>query len=216
MWRQAEYHAARVAEYRYSDDQPAFTNAYLWPVLRRLLAQHAPPPQRVFELGCGNGATAHLLALDGYSVVAVDPSASGIAIAKRYESDRLRFEPGSISEDLKARFGTFPVVLSLEVIEHCPSAREFMSAFCSLLAPGGIGIISTPYHGYLKNLLVVASGNFDHHFDPLWEGGHLKFFTRAKLAELFAENNLRQPEFHRVGRVPALAKSVIAVVRAEP
>ncbi|MEA2463367.1 MAG: hypothetical protein QOJ98_1114, partial [Acidobacteriota bacterium] len=42
------------------------------------------------------------------------------------------------------------------------------------------------------------------------------FFTRAKLAELFAENNLRQPEFHRVGRVPALAKSVIAVVRAEP
>ena len=211
-----EYHAARVAEYRYNDDQPTFTNAYLWPALRRLLARHAPPPQRVFELGCGNGSTARMLAADGYSVVAVDPSATGIEIAKQSASDRLRFELGSTSEDLGARFGTFPVVVSLEVIEHCPSAHEYMRAFRSVLAPGGIGIISTPYHGYLKNLLVVASGKFDHHFDPLWEGGHLKYFTQAKLEELFTKNDLRRHEFHRVGRVPALAKSIIAVVRADP
>jgi 2-polyprenyl-3-methyl-5-hydroxy-6-metoxy-1,4-benzoquinol methylase len=201
-----------VSEYRYSDDQPTFTNAFLWPALRQLLAQHAPAPRRVFELGCGNGATARMLAGEGYSVVAVDPSVSGIEIARRHESDRLHFEPGSTAEDLGARFGTFPVVVSLEVIEHCPSAREFMRAFRSVLAPGGLGILSTPYHSYLKNLAVIASGKFDHHFDPLWEGGHLKFFTRAKLAQLFTENGL-QYEFHRVGRVPVLAKSVIALVR---
>jgi 2-polyprenyl-6-hydroxyphenyl methylase/3-demethylubiquinone-9 3-methyltransferase len=81
-----------------------------------------------------------------------------------------------------------------------------------VLAPGGVGILSTPYHSYLKNLAVVASGRFDHHFDPLWEGGHLKFFTTARLRQLFDEFELRY-DFHRIGRIPVLAKSLLAVVR---
>jgi 2-polyprenyl-6-hydroxyphenyl methylase/3-demethylubiquinone-9 3-methyltransferase len=81
-----------------------------------------------------------------------------------------------------------------------------------LLAPGGVGLISTPYHGYLKNLAIVASGGFDRHFNPLWEGGHLKFFTEAKLRELFEETGFQRYEFHRIGRIPVLAKSMLAVV----
>jgi len=156
-----------------------------------------------------------MLAARGYSVVGVDPSESGIAIAKQYESERLRFELGSTAEDLGARFGTFPAVVSLEVIEHCLSPREFMRALRSVLAPGGLAVISTPFHGYLKNLLIVASGRFEQHFDPLWEGGHVKFFTIGKLRELFAECGFHRYEFHRVGRVSPLAKSTVAVLYDE-
>lgn len=87
-----------------------------------------------------------------------------------------------------------------------------MRAFVSVLAPRALGIISTPYHGYLKNLAIAASGRFDRHFDPLWEAGHLRFFSVAKLRALFEEFDLRPLAFRRVGRVPMLAKSVIAVV----
>ena len=153
-----------------------------------------------------------MLAAEGYSVTGVDPSTSGIEIAKRHERDGLRFEAGSTADDLAGKFGRFPVVISLEVIEHCSSAREFMRSFASLLAPGGVGLISTPYHGYLKNLAVVASGRFDRHFDPLWEGGHLKFFTEAKLRQLFEETGFIRHEFHQIGRIPILAKSTLAVV----
>ena len=191
----------------YSHAEPGGADEYLWPSLLRLL----PPPCRVFEIGCGNGATARKLAAEGYSVTGIDPSPSGIAIAKGYEGQRLRFEQASTDDDLR-RFGTFPVVISLEVIEHCPSPQSFMRAFESVLAPCGVGIISTPYHGYLKNLLVVGLGGFDRHFDPLWEGGHLKFFTERKLRDLFAGHGFGV-EFHRVGRIPPIAKSVIAVLK---
>jgi 2-polyprenyl-3-methyl-5-hydroxy-6-metoxy-1,4-benzoquinol methylase len=201
-----------MPEYAYADDAPTWSNAYLWPPVLRVLKRAAPSPRSLFELGCGNGATARMLAAEGYAVTGVDPSASGIEIAKRHEREGLRFEVGSTGDDLAAKFGRFPVVVSLEVIEHCPSAREFIRSFASLLAPGGVGLISTPYHGYLKNLAVVASGRFDRHFNPLWEGGHLKFFTEAKLRELFEETGFKQYEFHRIGRIPILAKSILAVV----
>jgi 2-polyprenyl-6-hydroxyphenyl methylase/3-demethylubiquinone-9 3-methyltransferase len=201
-----------MAEYSYSADVPTWDDAYLWSRILPELRRFVPPPRRVFELGCGNGATARTLAAEGYSVTAVDPSTSGIEIAKKFESDTLHFDVGSTDVDLASKYGQFPVVLSLEVIEHCPSSREFMRSFTSLLAPGGVGIISTPYHGFLKNLGIVASGGFDRHFDPLWEGGHLKFFTPAKLRELFDEFGFARYEIHRVGRIPVIAKSILAVI----
>ena len=154
-----------------------------------------------------------MLVEHGYAVTGVDPSESGISIARQFESARLRFDVGSTADDLASRFSTFPVVVSMEVIEHCPSSREYINAFRSLMSPGGIGIISTPYHAWLKTMAVVATGGFDKHFDPLWEGGHLKFFSIRKLRQLFAEAGLKSVQFVRVGRVPPLAKSIIAVVR---
>src|SRR5262249_34707082 len=141
-------------------------SSYISSPLIAALRKHAPPPARIFEIGCGNGAMARTLGALGYSVTGIDPSPSGIAIARQFESDQLHFEVASTNDDLGARYGTFPVVISLEVIEHCHSAREFIAAFRSVLAPGGIGFISTPYHGYLKNLAIAVSGRFDRHFNP--------------------------------------------------
>ncbi|MFP5246643.1 MAG: class I SAM-dependent methyltransferase, partial [Thermoanaerobaculia bacterium] len=133
-----------MAEYQYSSDAPMWESGFLWRRALRILRRDAPPPRAVFELGCGNGATARLLAAEGYSVTGVDSSPTGIEMARRHQSERLRFEIGSTSDDLAGKYGQFPIVLSLEVIEHCPSAREYMQTFLSLLAPGGIGILSTP------------------------------------------------------------------------
>lgn len=74
-------------------------------------------------------------------------------------------------------------------------------------------MISTPYHGYLKNVLIALTGRFDRHHDPLWEGGHLKFFSPRTLRRLVERDGFRMVEIHRVGRIPALAKSMVAVVQ---
>ena len=167
---------------------------------------------RIFDLGCGNGSVANLLTDHGWEVVGVDPSSAGISQAQR-AYPHLYLETGSAYDDLKARFGTFPVVLSLEVVEHVYAPRDYAKTLFDLVAEGGFAIISTPYHGYLKNLALALTGKMDAHFTALWDHGHIKFWSIKTLTELLHEAGFEDIRFERVGRIPALAKSMIAVAR---
>jgi 2-polyprenyl-6-hydroxyphenyl methylase/3-demethylubiquinone-9 3-methyltransferase len=173
---------------------------YLMPALLKLL----PPPCSVFEIGCGNGSTAKALIERGYLVRGIDPSESGIALAKEYGD----FQRRSVYEDLSS-FGRFDVVLSLEVIEHLTNPRAFVHAISGLISPGGVAIISTPYHGYMKNLMLSLLNKWDTHLDPLWEGGHIKLWSRTTLKTLFEEFDFYETAFVPIGRVPPLAKSMV-------
>ena len=51
----------------------------------------------------------------------------------------------------------------------------------------------------------------DKHFTALWDHGHIKFWSMATLGELLEEAGLVELHFERVGRIPALAKSMIAI-----
>ena len=198
-------------EYIYQTTEASHTDNYLWKKVCQLLNNH-PPPSKLFEIGCGNGFTANQLASLGYEVTAVDSSQSGIAMGKRAFPNLKLFE-GSAYDDLAGQYGQFPVVISLEVIEHCYDPRKYAKTFYELLEPGGLGIISTPYHGYLKNLALAITGKLDRHFTVLWDGGHIKFFSPATLTQLLLETGFKTPEIFRVGRIPPLAKSMIAAFK---
>lgn len=193
--------------YHHGTSEAPHTHSYLMPCVLRMLERHSKS-RRVFELGCGNGAYAAQLASVGYDVTGVDPSSDGISFAA---GNGLNLSVGSSEEDLAARFGTFDTVLSLEVAEHVFSPKLFASRIHDLLEPGGNAIISTPYHSYLKNLALAVSGKMDFHFTALWEGGHIKFWSRDTLGQLFASAGMREVDFERVGRIPPLAKSMVAV-----
>ncbi|HEV2912884.1 MAG TPA: class I SAM-dependent methyltransferase [Pyrinomonadaceae bacterium] len=195
-----------MGQLTYTSNTPAHTNAYLLPVVRRLL-RSAPPPARVFDLGCGNGTIAHEIATLGYEVTAIDPSVDGIRIATESFSD-CRFAVGSAYDDLSI-YGSFDVLISLEVVEHLFYPGRYARTIADLLKPQGIAIISTPYHGYIKNLALSIFNKWEAHHDPLWEGGHIKFWTRPKLVRLFEEVGLYENSFHRVGRIPPLAMGMV-------
>jgi 2-polyprenyl-6-hydroxyphenyl methylase/3-demethylubiquinone-9 3-methyltransferase len=152
-----------------------------------------------------------MLSRHGFEVTGVDTSVSGIEHANA-AFPQIRCEIGSAYEDLAGRFGTFDLVVSLEVIEHCMEPRAFAKTFLALIAPGGVGFLSTPYHSYFKNVVLAVSGKMDRHFSALWDGGHIKFFSIKTLDALLHEAGARQIRFERVGRIPQLAKSMIAVV----
>lgn len=73
--------------------------------------------------------------------------------------------------------------------------------------------MSTPYHDYWKNLALSITGRMDAHSTALWDHGYIKFWSIRTLPGLLHEAGFADIRFERVGRVPALAKSMIAIAR---
>ncbi len=200
------------SDYHHGTACPPHTSKYLYePVFNEIRSRRI---QRAFELGCGNGAFARWLAEKGVDIVGVDPSHEGIAIAKE-AGPSMTMDVGSAYEDLRARFGQFPAVISLEVIEHVFYPRRFAKCVAELLEPGGVALLTTPFHGYWKNLAMAVCGRLDSHFTALWDGGHIKFWSRKTLTVLLEEQGLRVKQIIGLGRIPPLAKSMLAIAVRE-
>lgn len=204
--------AIDISGYAYEDGDLNPSHDYLVPsVLKILGSLHLPQDQtRIFELGCGNGAVAEVLTRHGYQLTGVDVSVQGVEQAQR-RHPHLMLQLGSAYDCLANTYGRFPVVISLEVVEHLYDPRAFARNLFNLVESRGTAIVSTPYHGYWKNLAMALTGRMDQHFTALWDHGHIKFWSMATLRQLLQEAGFRSITFRRVGRVPALAKSMIAI-----
>lgn len=203
-----------ISGYIWNNAERTDAHDFILPELMRILSRIRHPSRgcRILDLGCGNGSISAYLASHGWIVTGVDPSTDGIRQAKKSYPD-VNFYHGSAYDDLAQIHGTFPIVISLEVIEHVYSPREFARTVKKCLEPGGVAIISTPYHSYLKNLALALSGRMDAHFTALWDHGHIKFWSTKTISALLSEADLHIDSITRVGRVPALAKSMIITCR---
>jgi len=166
----------------------------------------------ICDLGCGNGHITGRLAALGYQVTGVDASASGIKIARRTYPD-VEFVEALIAGDLK-RLGSFDLVISSDVIEHLYRPSDLLEAATALLKPQGQLLLGTPYHGYLKNLALAASGKMDAHFSVLHDGGHIKFFSVRTLSQLLVTHGFSDLSFTYYGRAPWLWKNMICHARS--
>ena len=111
--------------------------------------------------------------------------------------------------DFLKTVGPVDVVLSTEVIEHVYDPRGFLRNCYELLQPGGIIVLTTPYHGYLKNLLLALTGKMDRHFTVLWDHGHIKFWSRKTLTQALQETGFTNIEFAGSGRIPYVWNSMV-------
>jgi 2-polyprenyl-3-methyl-5-hydroxy-6-metoxy-1,4-benzoquinol methylase len=203
-----------ISGYAYGDGELNDSHNYLVPSLLTILASLpiAPDNRRVFDLGCGNGGVASVLEQKGYQVTGVEVSTQALEHARgRYP--HLRLSHGSAYEALAETYGRFPVVVSLEVVEHLYAPRVFAKTLYDLVASSGTAVVSTPYHGYWKNLALALTGRLDAHFTALWDHGHIKFWSMQTLRALLVEAGFQHVTFMRVGRFPALAKSMIAIAQ---
>ena len=197
--------------YRWGSAQPTCAHDYLMPAVHRIMAQGlaAGRAKRVFDLGCGNGATARALAAQGWETAGVDPSREGIGLAR---ASGLDLRLGSAYDDLAADFGQWPFVICLEVVEHVYFPHRLARTLSELCEPGGLAIVSTPYHGYWKNLaLSLVPGAWDRHHHPLSDHGHIKFWSIPTLRALLSTAGFERTTFVRVGRMRPLAKAMIAI-----
>ena len=102
-------------------------------------------------------------------------------------------------------------MVSLEVVEHLLQPRHLVASAYEALRPGGIFVMSTPFHGYWENFVLAITNGFDNHWHPLRDFGHVKFFSRNTFLALVLDAGVSIRHFLRVGRVPTFACSMIVV-----
>jgi 2-polyprenyl-3-methyl-5-hydroxy-6-metoxy-1,4-benzoquinol methylase len=194
-------------EFVWSEQGLSEAHKYILPVLLPWLEQRNA--RRVLDIGCGNGALTNEVSKAGLGVVGVEVSESGIAIAQR-SYPRIRFLNCGVDSPLPDSLReNFDAVISVEVIEHLALPRLLFERAKEALCPGGSLFVTTPYHGYWKNLALALFNRFDEHWHPLRDFGHVKFFSADTLSLLFAEQGFKVARSARVGRVPQFAKSMI-------
>jgi 2-polyprenyl-3-methyl-5-hydroxy-6-metoxy-1,4-benzoquinol methylase len=199
-------------QYEYSSAEEAWADEYIASrVIRALTAGRSI--RRVLDAGCGNGNLSARIAEHGFAVSAFDMSTSGVAHAQG-AFPGVHFRVASAYDDLREIFDEgFDACVCVEVIEHLYDPRRFVSRIFDILRPGGLFVITTPYHGYLKNLALAITGGMDNHYTALWDGGHIKFWSRATLTSLLEERGFRVIRFEGAGRVPLLWKSMIVTAQ---
>jgi 2-polyprenyl-3-methyl-5-hydroxy-6-metoxy-1,4-benzoquinol methylase len=186
---------------------------YIAPTVLTLLKSTGA--KRVADLGSGNGALCAEIKLQGCAVVGIEYDPKGVELARRHYTG-IPFHNFGVQDDPQALLNLeapFDAVISTEVIEHLFSPHLLPQYAAAILKPGGHLIVSTPYHGYVKNVMLALFNKWDHHHTAMWHGGHIKFWSRATLTQLLEENGFEVVSFHGVGRAPLLWKSMILVAR---
>lgn len=199
---------ADYKDYGFTTGAPAHTFSYLLPSLLRMLDK--TENKLILDLGCGNGYLVNYLLKQGYNIYGTDASKEGIAVAKKESPNRFFVQDLSTAAlPIELQRLHFDTIISTEVIEHLYNPDGFIDFCKKTLLPNGELIISTPYHGYLKNLLLSIFNKWDSHHDPTWRGGHIKFWSKKTLGKLLMDKGFKVVTFKGCGRAPYFWKSMI-------
>jgi len=202
-----------VEDFGWHTAQETCSDSYVTPKIKAILLSLGA--KRVVDLGAGNGSLCAHVARMNIEVVGVDYDQKGVELARQAHPD-IPFYRFGLQDDpqyLLRKEKAFDVAVSTEVVEHLFSPHLLPIYASAVLKDGGYLVVSTPYHGYLKNLGLSLLNKWDEHHTPLWHGGHIKFWSRKTLAKLLEQHGFRSVSFFGVGRLPFLWKSMILVVQ---
>lgn len=189
---------------RYSGDNQGYAaNLRNWMGLElRDIAGNAA----ILEVGCGDGSFTRNLAEYSSRVTAVDLSASQIERNARAHPE-INFIQHDVAQPLPFATGAFDVIWCSEVLEHLFDPGFAVGEMQRVLAAGGRLLVTVPYHGVLKDVL-IALFRWDEHFSPA--NPHIRFFTRKTLSTLAASAGFVEIETKTCGMNKPLRDLIIA------
>lgn len=199
-------------EYTYNSPGVLHSQEYQNDALRSAIERHIwKSPARALDYGSGNGWVTNWLANLNFDASGCDISESGIEIARKHYPE-LHFS-SDVSTEALLRRGPFDLVTCVEVIAHCFDADAVLEKLNAVLAPGGILILSTPYHGYWKLLAMALTGRLEQHLDTEWAGAYVHYFTPRSITKRLLRAGFEDLCIETVGRISPFAKVMIVTCR---
>ena len=182
--------------------------------LARILNQHRS--QSLLDIGCGDGALCRFARTAVPIVAGMEPAVQGFKNAQGAGGDIDYRNLGVYDPPPTEWMGRFDMIISTEVVEHLYDPNALPKLMKTCLKPGGTVIISTPYHGYIKNLILSLMNGWDSHHTALWHHGHIKFWSKNSLTKLMQQEGFEFVSFRGIGRFAFVWKSMMLEFRLAP
>jgi len=178
-----------------------------WPKIKKFI-----PLEKwlvIADFGCGNGQIIKEMKL-------MNPEAKyiGLDVSEKALEEARKIFPEcqfyKIEDGAKFPLGDNSVdfIFSSEVIEHIYDTENTFSEIARILKPGGKLLITTPYHGLIKNLLITVL-NFNKHFNPT--GPHIRFFSKKSLFDLLKRFGFETLKYGYYGRFYPISHSIFVL-----
>ena len=184
------------------------------------LTRRIPPgARRVLDVGCGAGgaiASAHGRR-PAWNVTGIEADAA-LASEARSRCDRvLEGDLRRVLPELARSGERFDTVVFADVLEHLEDPVAALAAGLSVAAAGARLLVSVPNVGHLSVVRDLVAGRFDPVPSGLTDAGHLRWFTRAFLAEAIEESGWRLVGIEgEPGAPPAEAAGFLAATGGWP
>jgi ubiquinone/menaquinone biosynthesis C-methylase UbiE len=175
--------------------------------------------EKVLDIGSGPGLLAAELADEGADVLGLDPSESMLAMARRREIPRARFEPGD-AVALPVADASFDAAVSTQVLEYVEDVAGALREAHRALRPGGrLLVLDTDWDSVvwhttdldrMRRVLAAWDRHLADPYLPRRLPGLLRAagFTLTHTAVLPILNHPYDPETYSAGIIPVIAQFV--------
>jgi SAM-dependent methyltransferase len=153
----------------------------------RLLAAVPAAARRILEVGCARGRL-------GYECKRQDPSryVAGVELdAEAAQAAKERLDDVFVL-DVQAELppvdaGGFDCLIFGDVLEHLVDPEDVLRRYRTLLAPGGVVLVSLPNVQHFSVVKQLLRGDFPYQPSGLLDATHLRFFTHMSFAKLLLD-----------------------------
>jgi ubiquinone/menaquinone biosynthesis C-methylase UbiE len=180
-----------------------------WPKLKKLIPLE--DNITIIDFGCGNGKILEEIKKINFKarLIGLDVSETALEQARK-NLPEIKFYKINDGEKIPLKSENADFIFSSEVIEHIYDTENAFSEMARILRPGGKILLTTPYHGLIKNLLITIFA-FNKHFNPI--SPHIRFFTKKTLLELLNKNNLKVLKIGYYGRFWPISHSIYVLAQ---
>ena len=183
--------------------------SFKWPIVKKLIPRDTGIT--ILDFGCGKGKmTEEISKLNPQAtIIGADVSSTALKAAGK-KLPKSKFILIEENNKLDINDSSVDFIVMADVIEHIYNVEARMNDLVRILKPGGKILITTPYHGLLKNLVLVTFF-FDTAFDPV--GPHIRFFSKRSLLKLVEKLGLERLEFGYFGRFFPFSRAMYVLAR---
>ena len=170
--------------------------SYKWPAIKKFIPQEKNI--KLLDFGCGKGRIfGEMIKINPFmGAVGVDISEVAIKHMKK-KFPKYTFLRISEGERLPFASNSFDFITILDVVEHIYDTEITFKELSRILKYGGKILITVPYYGLIKNLIIAFIG-FDTVYDP--RSAHIRSYTKKSLLREIKSVNLSPVKFGYFGR----------------